>query len=749
MRQAVQRIVVQDSAPQNTSRQSGERLFAGLSLLLVLAVVTAHVVWLLQDRGPMLWDDSMYAAGALDLYDGLDANGLPGLLQKFIHDSSAAKAPLIYLLPVPFFFLFGRGSEWAYYAVELLAFALTCFAAYRLVRKLSNGFGGLMAVIFLCFTPLLAGLTRQFMVEVPLLAAVVFWHYTLIRSEFLERPGEETKLGVILGIGTLLKVTFPLFILGSVLAGIVYRVRRRVDGRQALWSWTSGMVLTAAGIGAAAASVFGGLNGYLLAASLLIAALLARRSWSRRFPSVIEQCVVILGVGYLVAGAWYSEKLMEMVGYVWAASFGGAADPYYQPVGDYLAQICSFGVSNLQLALFAVGILGVVFTRKQAGVADVEDGDSSLRSAGHWLLFLWLVLPLSVFLMSSNRTIRFALPCIVALPIAGGVVGAVLQRRSLKLSIAWAATCALLGAGLFFSFSFGSGPVHQLAAGPLVFWGNQLDWDQRAPGKMAWPHRNIVRAAASVLSDSTEKTVFLMMNQPQLNWLNLKVAALKERLQLNFDFAGRFATAEAATARASAVPLLLMQEGGQSGPEWTEKTARTLAAALTAGGLGRVQEVYALRLPDGGNLRFFRRVETNTDPAADSLPPARVLFGNQMAIIGLELRRDGETLRWTAEWKAERDVDDDYAVYLHFADAQGNLFPRDHTLLSRGRGTRGLRQGAKFREEYAIPLTPELHKSTMLRVGVYEPATLSKFLVLDSTIPVLEGKDGIVLKVPE
>src|SRR5262245_53821040 len=113
MSQAVHRVVVQDSAHQMRvnasmdfpSRQSGERLFAGLSILVVLCVVIAHIEWLSQERGPMLWDDSMYAAGALELYDGLDASGLPGLLQRFIHSSSATRAPLIYLLPVPFFFV--------------------------------------------------------------------------------------------------------------------------------------------------------------------------------------------------------------------------------------------------------------------------------------------------------------------------------------------------------------------------------------------------------------------------------------------------------------------------------------------------------------------------------------------------------------------------------------------------------------------------------------------------------------------
>src|SRR5262249_30242719 len=148
VKQGVQRTVEHDQLDRSlTSASTGvetaeplrELRFAVLSVIAVLLVLIAHVVWLSQERGPMLWDDSGYAGLSLELYDGLDANGLPGLLQRFIYGTGAAKAPLIELLPVPFFLLFGRGSQWAFYGVELLGFVLVCLGAYRLVRRLSNG----------------------------------------------------------------------------------------------------------------------------------------------------------------------------------------------------------------------------------------------------------------------------------------------------------------------------------------------------------------------------------------------------------------------------------------------------------------------------------------------------------------------------------------------------------------------------------------------------------------------------------
>jgi hypothetical protein len=727
-----------------------ERRLAALSVIAVLLLLMLQIFWFSQNRAPMLWDDSLYATGALDLYDGLDANGVPGLLERFIHSLYGARAPLICLLPVPFFLLFGRGSEWAFHAVGLLGFAVVCFAAHRLVRRLSNGFGALVAVILLSFTPLIAGLTRQFLVELPLLAAVMLWHYVLVRSEFLDGPGEELKLGVILGSGMLLKVTFPLFIMGSIIAGIGFHVVRRPIGKHALWNWKSGVVLGGSAIAFAATTVgIGGINGYLVAGSFIIVGLFARRFWSGRVPPVIARSLVILGIAYLVAGSWYSENLLSLLRNARDASFGDAARPYDKPLANYLAEISSYGFSNLQLILIAAGAAMTFLSKKQFTEPGGTDVDPGLKNAARWMQLLWLLLPLCVFLASHNRTVRFTLPCLAAVPVAGGLLGAELRRRSRTLSTVWAATCAVLGAALLVSFSFAAGPVDRLAIGPMVLWGHQLNWDQGPPDTVAWPQRNIIRIASDLLSNSKNRTVFLLFNHPQLNWLNLKLAAVRERAALDFDFSGEFTTIQPAAERAASIQLFLVKAGGQAGPEWTEQTGRALAALLKGGGLGPVKDVYDLQLPDGGDLHFYQRVENSPGQEPDALPACNTLFGERISLVGLDLRREEKSLRWRAEWQVERYLDGDYAVYLHFQDAKGRLFARDHHLLVMGKGTRGMTQGARFSEEYVIPLDAEIHDSRIIRVGVYDSATLAKFPVITSSITVLEGHDGILVNVPE
>jgi hypothetical protein len=554
-----------------------------------------------------------------------------------------------------------------------------------------------MAVVFLCFMPLVAGLTRQFLVELPLMAAVLLWHEVLIRSEFLQRQGEEKKLGVILGLGMLLKVTFPLFILGSILAGIVVRVLPPSAGKKALWD---------------------------------------RRQ-------AVSRVAVVLCLAAVIAGLWYGPNLIQMLQFAWSTSFGQVALSYDQPLSDYVAQICSFGVSILEIGLIVFAAF-VVLIKKNDEVPAVENDNGYITSAAILAILLWLVLPLPVFLMSHDRIVRLMLPCLVAVPVIGGLIGGELRNKSPRLSTAWAAVSVLLGAALFISFSFNVGPVDRVAAGSWVLWGRQLDWDQTSPNTVAWPHRNIVRTAASLVGERADKTVFLLMNQVHLNWLNLKLAALQERLPLEFDFAGGYSNVDSAVARAKTSSLVLVEEGGERGPQWTEEKGSAVTDLLRSGRLGSFKRVYQVSLPDHGSLGFYRSTDASSERSLEGMSPQFVRFGDVVALVGFDLLRSPESLRWRAEWQVLGDLEEDYAVYLHFMDGD-RQFGRDHRLMIGDKGTKGVRRGAKFSEEYVIPLTSDIRDLHSLRAGVYKLATLEKVPVMESTLPVLEGKNGLLL----
>src|SRR5207244_12033239 len=84
----------------------------------------------------------------------------------------------------------------------------------------------------------------------------------------------------------------------------------------------------------------------------------------------------------------------------------------------------------------------------------------------------------------------------------------------------------------------------------------------------------------------------------------------------------------------------------------------------------------------------------------------------------------------------------------HFEDAQGRLFPHDDSFLLGRRGTRGRKKGERLREEHVIPLTPETRDWHLLRVGVSQVEGLAELPVVESTLPVLEGRDGVAVQVP-
>src|SRR5207247_1401540 len=107
--------------------------------------------------------------------------------------------------------------------------------------------------------------------------------------------------------------------------------------------------------------------------------------------------------------------------------------------------------------------------------------------------------------------------------------------------------------------------------------------------------------------------------------------------------------------------------------------------------LGPVADVYDVRLPDGGDLHFYKRMQQSPEERPDPLETCHVVFGDRITLVGLDLRRDEGSLRWRAVWEVERDLYEDYAVYIHFVDEQGRLFPRDHRFLVEGKGTEGRR----------------------------------------------------------
>ncbi|CAG0936607.1 hypothetical protein TFLX_05488 [Thermoflexales bacterium] len=104
--------------------------------------------------------------------------------------------------------------------------------------------------------------------------------------------------------------------------------------------------------------------------------------------------------------------------------------------------------------------------------------------------------------------------------------------------------------------------------------------------------------------------------------------------------------------------------------------------------------------------------------------PLDAVFGDQIQLLGYELKREGDTLKIDLAWKALRDITGNYKVFVHVFDpttetivAQRDAMPRDNAY-----PTSRWIANEIVTETISIPLTAVSPGGYRLAVGLYEPA---------------------------
>lgn len=194
--------------PEDFLRAPSTWRWAGV--LVVTALFAANAWHLSTQSGAPAWDDAWYLEESFRIFNSL-RRGLGAFFSEYA-GAFRIKAPLIALLPLPLYALFGAGEKVALWANQALL-AATLFFVFRIARALHGERAAWAAVMAAALTPILYGLSRVFLVEC-LLTALVAWAQWLILSA---RPGRRAAagLGAVLGLGLLAKVIFPLYAAGT------------------------------------------------------------------------------------------------------------------------------------------------------------------------------------------------------------------------------------------------------------------------------------------------------------------------------------------------------------------------------------------------------------------------------------------------------------------------------------------------------------------------------------------------------
>jgi 4-amino-4-deoxy-L-arabinose transferase-like glycosyltransferase len=188
-------------------------LVAGLWLFHLIANWT----WLSKNVVMRSWDRIGALINSLYYYDTLSNITIQSLFKASIQDE--IRPPLFAASMAAMQKLFGVSSDLAI-MVNAVYLAVLLFASYGIGARLGGRRQGLLSVSLVAFTPLLFAMSRYSYFEFAVAAFAALSVYLLLASERFEKRSPTFLLGIALGLGTLTKRTFPIFVLGA--AAVVF-----------------------------------------------------------------------------------------------------------------------------------------------------------------------------------------------------------------------------------------------------------------------------------------------------------------------------------------------------------------------------------------------------------------------------------------------------------------------------------------------------------------------------------------------
>ena len=535
-------------------------------IFLILYQVAIWFAWVIPSRYYVGFDEGWHLEISQQLYYSLVDYGIFGLLWKFVH-AMQAKPPLVSLLPIPMYLIFGNHVISAT-AVNLVWLILLNIFLFRLVRYYWGNGPALLGCIFLQTIPLFQGLSRIVMAEYGTAVLVIMFMYFLFTKPLSKRRA--VILGIIIGLGLLGKVLFPTYILGPLVWIIVTEIRQKDKEHK---------------------------------------------------PHPFYLWLISGGIGLILAGPWYFINYRHWIGYTFQSTYGDLAKVYRfgTTLGDvtalwaYLIDFLNSGVTAYQAILVIIAWIGCRALRHKG----FQKADYSV-SIG---IALWFLFPFLIYLPSLYRNFKFMMPFFAPISIFLGI----LMWRSLSFikQVRWrwivlAPFFLWPNFGVIYaSFPLGSfnQPYRSLGLGPLEF------LPQRAymgfPIKGRWPYQEILEyvswdGACIKANKGRLPTLGMAVDITEFNRSTMLYEQVKNRLPVSIYWAPLGGTSDpkyglaAALALTSQQDYVLFRVPNLMAPEFTNKFNDQIRESIHRGELPfRLIKEYPL--PDGAKALLYRR----------------------------------------------------------------------------------------------------------------------------------------------
>jgi 4-amino-4-deoxy-L-arabinose transferase-like glycosyltransferase len=535
-----------------TAAESFENRVSSIAVFLFwLSLAIVNIWWLKADTRPPYYDTAGHATTTLQLVK-LTLHGNPQSVLEGIL-SVGPYPPFAHLVALPFVLLFEPTID-ALLAANLVFLGIVLGCVYGLGRLFGRPFTGVLAAFLVGMYPVIYGLSRHYLLDIPLTAMVTLSIFCLLRAGNFKRLAPSVLLGVSLGLGMLTKWTFAVFLAGPLLIATLYTVKR--------FPFTH-------------------------TRNLLIACL----------------------IGGVIAGPWYIRNLANLVSFL-PVSGDIAAALEGDPAGTleawlyYGRQLVDQQMLTPFVALFVGGLVLLLRRRRL---------DEPI-----FVIFAWLLVPYLVFSYYANKDLRYTLPYLPAIALITAIgLSEISNRKVVRVGIVFVALYALvLFGGLSFGLSqrlpagvLPSRVSVELGGFPLTLYSEYVHIAS-PPSAEDWKVQDILR---DVMNDaigskqiSTPVTLVVIPNRPFFEPQGFRYFVQAGDLPVEVTFITGVVEIDS-VARLAASDYVVTKTGDQ-GPTWLLQEAAAVTDRLQKEGDSGLQfaQIGEYALPDGSVARLYR-----------------------------------------------------------------------------------------------------------------------------------------------
>ena len=660
-----------------------------LAVLVGLVSLAATSAWFFYDRTPPSWDDSYYLTKSLDLYDTLMERGAGAYAARFL-SVMRTKPPLIAVLPTPVYRVLGRRYR-AAYAVNLLFLALMFAAVYRIARTFAGPRAGLIAVAALATIPIVYSLSHWFLVECGLTALVCAAIAVIAGWDESSGAARAAALGVLFGLGLLMKASFPVYVAAPI-AGCIVRWRKSALTRKPILAFAVPVLLIAG-------------------------------------PWYLVNCLPMLATA-LNAGSAATAKIYET---------GEALS--LRAIGQYL-----FNVANAAPWLYLAAI---------AAAALIGASSLQPRARRGVVLALYWLLPLVFLAAGHYRDIRYAAPLYPAAALLFAWMADAAIRKAGAAAAIGVSAVILLGCFSMLQHSFGGQGKRLELGGLLLDVRrlsyarsyDSTDWPHREVLAAIY--------AAANSGGGGRRQVLLGTDSVRFNAENFTLAAVQEKFPLEIGTTAYIADAVSVARAADQASYFVFKDGGESDQIGFNGVGATAVRQVRDGGSyrqllsralpdGGTAYVFA-NAPPGERPAPSGPIGS---AGPGGVPSDSVTFAGRLQLAGIDAALTGVGLDVKYRWRCVGRLDRDYWCFTHVVDPSGKVIGYlDHRLGEAGAPARAWQPGDTALEHKVFPLAQRRAGDYVLLVGIYYPASGERLRITESTLPVVQDRTAALVRV--